>query len=483
MAEPRTSSISQRLVARGAIYTVAIVLQAAGSFLILPILTRVIPQTEFGLVVGATITIQFLIMMAALGLQASITRSYYSEKEGNRASAALVWHAAVIASIVCILVAVTAPLWQAFVIGSSTSAVAVASALTAVPGTIITCVQAHLRAANRKFLFVLLAAVAAVGAPVAGLITAQLSIPTALNYVVGYAAYLSASSILSLVILSKPGSLLRDLGLLKRNLGIGLPTLPHVGSLYVLNMGDRVIIQHFFGLPAVAQYQIGYIVGGISVILAYAVNNAWAPMVYELPAEQRLAFLTTTTRTLVRLAAVGACLLCAVLPWVMPLMAPTSYDYLVLVQVAAIMSVCGIMVVRYLSHVHRLFAAGKTGLLAISTPLSVAFAIAITVPAVLLFGLPGAAAATLLGYLLQIVVTKAAARRSLGVEWSGPPDRWILTLVASVVVFRCAVPSSNIISIVCMASAGVLGVAAWRSLDKHVIPGDFRLLGSGHGAS
>lgn len=452
------------LFGRGSVYTVAYGLQAFGSFLLLPFITRALPQAQFGQVVAATVAAQLLSLLAPLGLTAAITRAFFNEQDGRAQAVKLAWQTFAVALGVCAVGALTCPLWRLPVLGSESTVLALLTVLTALAACAVACAQAVLRAENRKLPFVGLALGLAVGGPSAGLVLSALTAPTAEIYMQGYAVASVLCGVVGLACVGAPGRGHPGVTLAS-HFRIGWPTIPHTVALYALNAGDRIIMQNVLGLEAVAEYQIAYLVGGSSVVIANAVNNAWAPMVYAEPDATRLVFLANSTRALGRLGAVGICLLLAVAPLLIAVLSPAEYDSETQVRSAAIVALCGIVVVHYLSHAHRIFVSGRTTGLAISTPVAVGAALALTVPLIEYFGQPGAALATLVGYMLQTLMTRRVATGAAGVKWSAGSDWLVWVAVGAVCSLRVVYPNSLYVTFVCVLVA--LGLAGalhpgWR---------------------
>lgn len=61
----------------------------------------------------------------------------------------------------------------------------------------------------------------------------------------------------------------------------GLPLVPHLLMNWVVNLSDRIVIQHYLGWEQVGIYSVGYNIGYIVQMVAIAVNLAWAPLLFE----------------------------------------------------------------------------------------------------------------------------------------------------------------------------------------------------------
>jgi O-antigen/teichoic acid export membrane protein len=73
------------------------------------------------------------------------------------------------------------------------------------------------------------------------------------------------------------------------SLMFGLPLIPHIIGGLVINMSDRLFIDHFFGKEALGIYNVGYVIGATISILCSAFANAIIPFSYELFNENTVA--------------------------------------------------------------------------------------------------------------------------------------------------------------------------------------------------
>lgn len=75
---------------------------------------------------------------------------------------------------------------------------------------------------------------------------------------------------------------------MKDSLRFGLPIIPHIFGLMVINMSDRMFIDHFYGKESLGIYNIGYVLGSSIGILSGAFANAIIPFSYKLFSENTL---------------------------------------------------------------------------------------------------------------------------------------------------------------------------------------------------
>ena len=66
----------------------------------------------------------------------------------------------------------------------------------------------------------------------------------------------------------------------RTTLAFSIPLLPHLLSLWVLNVSDRVVLQRFVPLADVGIYSLGYQIASILQLLAFSASNAWSPFFF-----------------------------------------------------------------------------------------------------------------------------------------------------------------------------------------------------------
>lgn len=105
-------------------------------------------------------------------------------------------------------------------------------------------------------------------------------------------------------------------------------------------------------------------------MIVSALNNAWAPVIYRTAPEARGAALERTARDVgvVTAALAGGVALLA--PFLLRILAPASFAPEQLVPVTAVATLGAVVSVVYLANVHLVFASGRSGGLALASPVS-----------------------------------------------------------------------------------------------------------------
>lgn len=431
------------LVRQTGVYTLASASQILSTLAVLPILTRWLSEADFGLVATGLIVMHASAILSGWGLPAAITKAYFRQN-GREDARTLITVALVLAAGTTAALVLTGPTWSAMLFkdvrfeGTLHFGVFLGLSLVAVSST-----QALLRAQGSAWKFLSVAVIHGVGGQLSGLGALVLqNDPTSGAYLTGM---LVASGLAGLigVAWTRPSlrlSRVHEVG--KWGLKLGLPVIPHMAALQIINLGDRIIIERLLGIAAVGRYQVAYLVGSLGIYLISAGNNAWAPLIYGAAEGQRWHVLADTTRLITTVVSVMTVSLALAIPLGFVILAPPSYSAQDTLQAAVLIAVSSLPFVFYLANVHVLFHCGHTLALAWITPLSAILNIALNVVLISWVGLPGAALATLAAYSLQAWLVNRGSRRLATVPWRG---RRMLVIVGGGVcgaAIAAGIPSS-----------------------------------------
>lgn len=458
---------SRHLVGRGSTYTIATALQLVSSLTVLPLVTRYLGPSAFGVVATALVVSQLGTYAAGLGLPSTATREYFAKpSDGLGHARRLVAAAIAIAAAICLTAAVTASWWgPAIGLGSSTSAAAVA-ALIPLPSAAVIGAQGILLAQDRPRPFVLLAVISTVGGQVIGL--GALAFldgsdgPT--RYLAGLLTGWSLAAVVGVALTGVLGAGLPSARVLRAGLAVSAPTVVHASSALVLNLGDRVVLERVASEAAVGRYQVAYQMGTLGLSIVAALNNAWAPLIYREPEETRWAVLRTTSVDVTRLAvplAGGLALGAPIALWVL---VPADFGRAALVPVVAVTALSTLPYVWYLSGAHVLFQRGRTRPLAVITPAVALLNLVLVAVSYEPFGLVGAGAATFVSYVAWAAAVRWAAGRLVVVHWARSVElhsaalATLLVVAGAVMGIAWPAMAVRVVLIVALAAALVVGL-------------------------
>ena len=406
------------LLARGSLYTIATAVQTSATILVLPAITRVLSPAEYGTVAAAVIVLTIVGILGRAGIPSAISLDWFEADAGPERARGLVSTTFALATAVALLLEITGPLWSEIFDGVEYGAALRIAVWGSVFAAVTVAVQGIMLSDDRPAEFLTTAILSTAVGQALGLVFVAVLDWGAAGYLGGLAIGFGLAALYGVWRTGLSTRGLKDRPLVTSALAVGLPTVPHSLSLYLLAAGDRVVIERIEGLDAVGRYQVAYLIGALGIYLLAAANNAWGRLVYGAQDEDRRAdVLAQTTAALYPLAAIVAGGIALLAPVALVVAAPGDYEPLALTPVTAIVALSVVPYVGYLSNVHLIFWRRKTGVLGWSTPLAAAVNVALTVALVPVIGLAGAALATVVSYAGQALLVRRARIKLQRVPW------------------------------------------------------------------
>jgi O-antigen/teichoic acid export membrane protein len=192
---------------------------------------------------------------------------------------------------------------------------------------------------------------------------------------------------------------------LRSALSYSLPLVPYSLATWVLMLSDRAIIERFVSLEQLGLYSLGYMYGSIMNVVAYAINSAWVPFLFKTDAQEgsaaseRLAQLGTYFTLLLCFVALGVGLFSKE---VIELMTDPSFHPAARV---APWIVAGVLFSGlYYFPVNFLFLKKKTAMVPIITLVSGAVDVGLNLWLVPKYGIMAAAWSALISYGLMLIL-------------------------------------------------------------------------------
>lgn len=404
-----THAALRRLFGSGSVYTLALVVQLSAALLVVPIVTRVLFVAQYGTVAAAMVVMTVVSILGAAGLPEAASRTYFRGEEGPRDAHRLVVGTAAVALVVALVAEVTGPLWAPVFSLEYTAVVRLAvwgGAATAV----MLAGQSLLRAVDRVWSFLVVSAVASLGAQGLGLaLTVADGTPAA--YMAGLAAGTAVAAALSVLL---TGSLRHGLPrppLMRKGLVLGLPLILHSLAVFMLLAVDRIVIASVLGLGATGRYQVAYQVGSVGVALITALNQAWIPLLLGAEPHRRSEILAASSRAVHQFAAIVAGAVALATPLGLLFAAPPAYDRAELVPVAAVVAFSILPYATLSTFFNVVFVAGRTRIMAIAAPVAALLNVGLNFLLLPMVGLIGASIATVAAYAVLAAIIVAASRQ------------------------------------------------------------------------
>jgi len=430
MPEQRQRRGLGRLLRDTLSYGMGSVAVRAGQVLLIPVLTRALSPTGYGLLDLDTSTMLFVAMALALGLDAATWRFYFEVDDDRQRRSILVsalYTQLAVSLLVTGLLALTAPLWVQPLIGQPGQADNVRIILCAVPcsvalGTFTTVLRARFMVARANVLAVLqLGCVAGANVAAIALHHGDLHGVVA-STAAGYAVATAAGVAL----------LGRDLlgrwswGWTRTLLGYGLPLVPASIALWSLPVAGRFIMSHLGGAGDVALLALaGKLVALIGLAMS-AFQFAWGPFAMSIArqADARAVY----ARALAYVVAGGVCLTAALSVVADPLLRVVSTGaYAGAARLIPWLGLGAVATGAYYVTQIGASIAKKPGLIAWSLLAGAGVNLALAAALAPLFGAEGVAAASFAGLAVAAWLPAVLGRRHVAVDYT---LRGVLPLLA-----------------------------------------------------
>ena len=424
--------VQSGLFGRGLLYVVVWSLQLVAGTVVSPVLAHLLGPTEFGALSSAIALYQVLSVLALLGLDQALVIQRGEDRDGRNARG-LIAVGLALATIVALLATATVPLWQdALGFGAHPTLVIVVILWTA-PAAAVQIMLSLLLAEDRLRAFSLVSGLSAVGGLVFGLALLLFVHLDAVTYAWGGVASQFSAMAIALVLTRPSIRGLINWGITWRAIRLGFPLAMGGLAYFILNAGDRVIIQSLLGAAEVGRYQVAYVVGSTVIMLLTFTSAAWTPRFAALrTAEERWALAASSRDELYRLLLPITVGITLAAPAVLRVVAPASFhpDSLTLVVFLVALSAFAVAASGATGRLLVVSRRGKTiGLLSgLAAVVNVVLNLLLVPP----MGITGSALATLLAYVMLAALQLRVLPREP--VWVGPPVRLVLAIAAVCIV-------------------------------------------------
>lgn len=413
-------ALSNRLIGKGSIFLVANILNAAIPFLLLPILTRVLSPTDYGIVAMFSTFLSFTNTFVGLSVHGAINVQYFKLSPGRFAEyvsncllllvvSALVtflvvllaggliedtlglpykWMlVAVAASFFQFLVTIRLAIWM--VSGS-----AVEYGALQISQTFINC------GLSLFFIFVV------------GL--------TWDGRLLGLITSISMFGVVSLFLLRRSGFVVRPSNTkidIKNALMFGIPLIPHAVGAFVIYNTDRIMISKIVDVAAVGVYTVGLQLGQAMAILSESFNKVYAPWMMKNLSDRNIDKIKLVQKSYLAmflfllLGALWGIVAVAVLPLLVGKEFTSAKSVIIYMCLGHSFTALYYIVTNYI------FYSEKTKILALITFLSAVVSIPLTYFLILKYGIEGAALAFLLVQIVFFVLTWVLANKVYPMPW------------------------------------------------------------------
>jgi O-antigen/teichoic acid export membrane protein len=248
-----------------------------------------------------------------------------------------------------------------------------------------------------------------------------------------------------------------DLKLLRRLLIFGLPLIPSHLAAWALNLSDRIFLQKYAGFSELGVYAVSYSIAGLLNMVIGWFNTAYAPYCYSIAdqADARVVYARLFTYALALFSFFGLCLSVFAREALMVLTTPAYYSAARIVPLIVLSYL--FLEINYLLS-FGLDLTGKTGYGPFIIGTGAIINLILNYTLIPLYGMTGAALATVLSYMTLPLIQYPIVRRLYFVsyEWR----RLSKLALASVGIYLIAfVLKTNLIWVNLVA--GMLLIILW----------------------
>jgi O-antigen/teichoic acid export membrane protein len=406
VSETPSDGALKKMFGRDLVYLIGSVLPLVLTAAIVPVVTRILGDREFGISqLGVTIA-QVLWWLFGLGLQTGIQREY-ERHDGLRRAKSLLGFSCISVPLLTALGFITAPYW-ADLVGAPHSVMALRIAtIWGGTGSITYIALGLLRSTERVRPYLFASIAQSIFAQAVGLAVVETVNRSAVGYLEGV-LFGQVIAMLVVLIATRPPlfSVLKIDNLLRPAFAFSLPLVPQQLSAYVLWAGDRIIVQRDLGPAATGRYAVAYAVGSIGMTILGQLNLTWLPRVFGMKdveeRRQLLHNLFVQLTSILYPMLLGISLLA---PALLLVAAPQTYGLHSLVLVVTIIVPSAIPQAFYHANIRVLLAHNRTASLALATTFCAAFNLYLNVLFVPHLGIKGSALATLVAYVLLALLT------------------------------------------------------------------------------
>jgi O-antigen/teichoic acid export membrane protein len=421
------------LFGRSLLYVVVASLQFVSGAIASPILAHLLDDpAEFGALSSAIALHQLLIVFALAGLDQAVVLKR-AEDGHDHAVRALASASILLATAVTALLWVTARWWAVPLGFEQASPLVTITVLWTIPSAGVVVVLGLLLASDRLKPYSWVTLLAIVGGQALGIVFVLTLDRSASVYAGGLLAADAVAMVVGFAV-TRPtlrGAL--DWSLLKPALALGTPLMLGALSSFVLNAGDRIIIQRIAGAAEVGRYQIAYTVGFVALQLLGQTSKSWIPR-FAAVADQatRWRLIGQSRDSLYRVLSPVVLGMMLGAPVVLGIVAPASFRPESLLVVVYLIVVTAYPVAAGGASGKMLITARRTRPLAVWAALAAVLNVLLNLLLVPRFGIEGAAAATVVAYA-TLTLGQRYSMRGHG-TWPRTPPRLLLECLVVIIL-------------------------------------------------
>jgi O-antigen/teichoic acid export membrane protein len=407
---------SNDLFGRGMLYVVIWSFQVIAATVVSPILTYTLGPAEFGYLASAIALYQVLIVLSVFGLDQALQLQRAEDHTGNSARGILLFGVCV-AFLMTGLAAATSPLWATELGFPGAGGLVTVTLLWTAPGASVMMVLALLQSEDRLKAFATVSVISTVGGQLFGIGLMLLLGRTAFHYALGGVISQFLAIGIGLVLAKPKLRGLRQWPITYRAIRIGIPLMLAGLSIFILNAGDRFIIQRFLGSEEVGRFQLAYTIGYVIVLILSFTNRAWVPRLAAIEDPHERWLVVRQSRDGIYRLLIPAILgVTLAAPLLLRIVAPASFRPDSLLLIVFLVALAAFPVTAVGASGRMSLTLRRSRALAVGAFVAVVVKIAVNLALIPYLGTAGAAIGTVLAFSAQAWVQSSAIPKKFAGE-------------------------------------------------------------------
>lgn len=393
---------TKELLKHGKNYVSASILVKGLSVISMPIMTRLLAPSDYGLLSVFTSMVAMFAIINGLGIRSLVQPSYYDKsldfKSLYSSNAYFMWLSGIVISITIFLfkgiLSVKLKVPQELILFAIPAAFFISS---------LDYSKAYLRATKKSKLISKIAIIRA-------LLVLSLTILITVNLDKNkyYGPIISQTTVglllflYSIKVIKSSGFTPINKEYIKTGIVLGFPIMFHLLSGTILKYFDQIMITSILGSTATGLYSLAYKVGMLFEIATSGLNKSWTPIMYEKLRDKKYKEINITVKKYSFMVSFMALILVMVSPYAVKLLATPKY-YSAL-PVVPIVIIGFIFQFWYVIYVPYSFHAKRTKSLALITVISGVINIGLNAIFIPKFGYIAAAWTTMFTYFIYFIL-------------------------------------------------------------------------------
>ncbi len=272
----------RRIIKSMGIYTFSNVINAAIPFLLLPLLTKYLSTSDYGVLSNFNALTNIMIPLVGINLMSSVQVQYLKEEVNFQDYVTSGFRFNIVLALVFSIIVGLFASQLSSLTGVPESLLYTLS-VYAIFNTVIEVLLAIWRMEDKATLygvFRISRTVVEIGLVIFYVIGCEMNFEGSI-----YAMLISygVATVGAIIILSRKGLLFGvfRFDYLKHALSYGVPLIPHTLSATAIMYADKLILTHYHGLSSNGVYSVGFLVGQVIGLLQNSFNQAWVPWVFQ----------------------------------------------------------------------------------------------------------------------------------------------------------------------------------------------------------